>query len=344
MLHDWVKSDAAPNGMRNNPMLLNSGTICRLYSRIYSNRNQSFFDVLNRFGDFGPFLVGLSIMSLVIYFCTSSDSGSLVVDIMASNGKVDASALQRVFWAFTEGALATGLIKASETDEGLFSDEGNKAFRAGSICCGLPFTVIICLLIISLQRALEEDAAKAEGKPNPAGTPWTMKLFGGILNIFEVIFSFGTCGPSMYPTAQDFMLWAMAVFVPFVPIFQVAKKLFPASGQLWWVIFQTVVGSGCYYVWIGLLAAQREVSYAWAMGWVFFVGFASVITMLRMDTRLKSNIRGNILEDFFAALFFYWQALPQMVVQPVGPGPSKDNDDYSDPVYKADLEKRLEEY
>ena len=57
----------------------------------------------NDFGGFGPFLSGLSIFTLAIYFITSSDSGSLVVDILASNGATEHPWIQRVFWAVTEG-------------------------------------------------------------------------------------------------------------------------------------------------------------------------------------------------------------------------------------------------
>jgi hypothetical protein len=55
------------------------------------------------FGGFGPFLSGLTIFTLAIYFITSSDSGSLVVDILASNGQTKHHWIQRVFWSFTEG-------------------------------------------------------------------------------------------------------------------------------------------------------------------------------------------------------------------------------------------------
>lgn len=49
-------------------------------------------------------MAGLSLIALTIYFVTSSDSGSLIVDHLASNGHEDHHWAQRVFWAFTEGA------------------------------------------------------------------------------------------------------------------------------------------------------------------------------------------------------------------------------------------------
>ena len=53
----------------------------------------------------GPFLSWVSLFALSIYFITSSDSGSLIVDVLAANGEVDAHWIQRVFWAVTEGAV-----------------------------------------------------------------------------------------------------------------------------------------------------------------------------------------------------------------------------------------------
>jgi len=58
------------------------------------------------FDGFGTFLCGLSMFTLVIYFITSSDSGSLVVDMIASNGKHKHHWIQRVFWACTEGGTS----------------------------------------------------------------------------------------------------------------------------------------------------------------------------------------------------------------------------------------------
>jgi hypothetical protein len=57
------------------------------------------------FEGFGKFMAGFSMVALTIYFVTSSDSGSLIVDHLASNGHEHHHWLQRVFWAFTEGKV-----------------------------------------------------------------------------------------------------------------------------------------------------------------------------------------------------------------------------------------------
>ena len=57
----------------------------------------------NGFAGFGTFLSGLTIFTLAIFFITSSDSGSLVVDMLSSNGATEHHWIQRAFWAITEG-------------------------------------------------------------------------------------------------------------------------------------------------------------------------------------------------------------------------------------------------
>ena len=57
---------------------------------------------------FGPFLSVLSLVALCIYFITSSDSGSLIVDHLASKNGVEGTHwVQRIFWACTEGLVVS---------------------------------------------------------------------------------------------------------------------------------------------------------------------------------------------------------------------------------------------
>jgi choline-glycine betaine transporter len=90
------------------------------------------FKVQEDFAGFGGFMAGLSLIALTIYFVTSSDSGSLIVDHLASNGHEDHHWLQRVFWAFTEGAVATALLMAG-------GGSALNALQAASIVFALPF-------------------------------------------------------------------------------------------------------------------------------------------------------------------------------------------------------------
>ena len=48
---------------------------------------QMWFDVMRSFGDVGQFLSVFSLFGIVLYFVTSMDSGSLVIDCLSANGK-----------------------------------------------------------------------------------------------------------------------------------------------------------------------------------------------------------------------------------------------------------------
>ena len=66
------------------------------------------FDLMMSYQDIGTFLSGFSILSLILYFVTSSDSGSLVIDSLASNGHPEPPRLQRLLWALL-GKLGQGV-------------------------------------------------------------------------------------------------------------------------------------------------------------------------------------------------------------------------------------------
>ena len=52
----------------------------------------------------------VSIVLLIVFFITSSDSGSLVIDTITAGGKFDAPVTQRVFWCSAEGLVAIVLL------------------------------------------------------------------------------------------------------------------------------------------------------------------------------------------------------------------------------------------
>jgi len=93
-----------------------------------------------------PFSTLLSVIAIVlvlVFFITSSDSGSLVIDSITAGGKIDAPVPQRIFWATTEGAIAAALLWIGGT-------EAIQALQAGAISTGLPFTIVLLLMCVSL--------------------------------------------------------------------------------------------------------------------------------------------------------------------------------------------------
>jgi choline/glycine/proline betaine transport protein len=98
-------------------------------------------------------LVGIVLVS--VFFITSSDSGSLVVDHLTSGGKLDSPVPQRVFWAVMEGAVAAVLLIGG----------GLVTLQTAAVSTGLPFAVILLLIIYALyvgfsQEMYVEDAVK----------------------------------------------------------------------------------------------------------------------------------------------------------------------------------------
>ncbi|MDF1530486.1 MAG: BCCT family transporter, partial [Sedimenticola sp.] len=85
----------------------------------------------------------LAICLVLVFFVTSSDSGSLVIDSITAGGKIDAPVPQRIFWATTEGAIAAALLWIGGT-------EAIQALQAGAISTGLPFTIVLLLMCVSL--------------------------------------------------------------------------------------------------------------------------------------------------------------------------------------------------
>ncbi len=94
----------------------------------------------------------IGIVLVIVFFVTSSDSGSLVIDTITAGGKVDAPATQRVFWCIFEGAVAIALLLGG----------GLAALQSMVISTGLLFTVILLVMCYCIFRGLQSE--RAEGK------------------------------------------------------------------------------------------------------------------------------------------------------------------------------------
>ncbi|MHC6177684.1 BCCT family transporter [Glutamicibacter sp. X7] len=90
----------------------------------------------------------VAIILVAIFFITSSDSGSLVVDMLASGGHPNPPTWSRVLWAVLEGLLAIGLLLAG----------GLSTLQAGSLATALPFSVIMILMAIATIRGLSYES------------------------------------------------------------------------------------------------------------------------------------------------------------------------------------------
>ena len=90
---------------------------------------------------------------IILFFVTSSDSASLVVDTIASGGNEDPPMWQRIFWAVLEGLIAAVLLWAG----------GLEALQTAAITAALPFSVVIIAMCVALVMALRKDVPKKNG-------------------------------------------------------------------------------------------------------------------------------------------------------------------------------------
>ena len=87
----------------------------------------------------------LAMLLVTVFFITSSDSGSFVVDMLSSGGNPDPPVWQRIFWATLEGILAILLLAIGGLD----------ALQAGVVSLGLPFCLILLATCWCLYQRLK---------------------------------------------------------------------------------------------------------------------------------------------------------------------------------------------
>jgi BCCT family betaine/carnitine transporter len=91
----------------------------------------------------------ISVFLIAIFFVTSADSGSLVMDIITAGGKLDAPTPQRVFWCVLAGLTAVALMLGG----------GMASLQALTVSIGLPFAVVLLVMCVGLLKGLIEERA-----------------------------------------------------------------------------------------------------------------------------------------------------------------------------------------
>jgi choline/glycine/proline betaine transport protein len=125
----------------------------------------------------------VAVIVIVFFFITSSDSGSLVIDMLASGGNTDTPVATRVYWSVLEGVAAAVLLVIG-------GSAALTALQTIAISTAAPFSVILVLACISLLKSFRHEVATlphymevlpAEAGPRPEGIPapsWRGRLQG----------------------------------------------------------------------------------------------------------------------------------------------------------------------
>ncbi len=131
-----------------------------LIADVQDNQAIALFKLLENL-PFTEFVSSLTILLIITFFVTSSDSGSLVIDSLAAGGRSDTPWWQRTFWVVTEGAVAAVLLIAG----------GLTALQTAAIVSALPFAIIILISMFGMWRALRIEGHRNQSLGNDNRLP-----------------------------------------------------------------------------------------------------------------------------------------------------------------------------
>lgn len=95
----------------------------------------------------------ISIVAIIIFFVTSSDSGSLVVSSLTSGGRPTPPKAQRIFWAVMEGTIALSILLIG-------GEKALTTIQSAVVILGFPFSIILIMVMLSLGKELQESYVK----------------------------------------------------------------------------------------------------------------------------------------------------------------------------------------
>jgi hypothetical protein len=261
---------------------------------------------------------------LVIFFLTSSDSGSMTDDIISASG-LSAPRIpiwQKVFWCWTEGVVAISL---------LINGNALSTLRALSIVIGLPFTILLCHMVPSTYRALKREMGDEDIMHSNRFNTQLLDLFEGFKPHTGTPFGIGEYLTNI----------VLAVFFPCVGVYKTYKHCFPNETlmPIFWATLQQLLFLLFIVLHAAEEAANRDGAIAAALGgdwrgfldaftgkglhtlaWVSYCIFTFINTYLRGEMRSKYKIWGNYVEDFWSCLVFYPVAIAQFTMHATSEG------------------------
>jgi choline-glycine betaine transporter len=272
------------------------------------NKNNQLYYLMHQYGSHGlgeasmgltGFLHVTLWFALVIYFLTSSDSGSMVDDMISASGMWPGyiPVWQKVFWCFTEGIVAIALVSGDDGD----GSTSLKSMQAASIVLGLPYTFLLCFMVTSLYRALKYEMGDED----------ILKSMRFNTQIFDFLELFKPFKPSPCDPMTHLKSIGIGLFAPGFIVYKSFEKCFPElKGQNMFYAGTTQVLLIC---WFGLIVCGAEG--AWVVAWVCMLFMFLCVAFARGEVRRKYNIWGSPLDDLFATMSVYPIVCGQMYMQ-----------------------------
>ena len=279
-----MERDAAQRGINCSSILggtNSSAPLDGLYRLSCRKQSQMFFDVIEQYGEnLSGFIRVVALITIVLYFVTSSDSGSLIIDCLSANGNPEPPVLQRIFWALTEGACATALLYTS-------GEKALTALQTVSIAGGLIYTVILNFMCVALWKLLKEEG----GDDDPDSRHFLSSIFAAL----------------DFNSAKKLFSVIVAIFAPWWSAGRSAGKIY---GQKAWP--HMLIVATLLYGWIVLEIVEIVEDGLAYIGWVVLFGFFTYVVGIRIAVRNRYNISGSMVEDAVSVIFMYPFAIDQV--------------------------------
>jgi choline-glycine betaine transporter len=246
------------------------------------------FDQLGSYGSrqLSYVMTGWAWVGLLLYFITSSDSGSFTMDMIAANGDPHPPKIQTVIWSFTEGLAAIALVKGAGGD----SDRSLRSLQAVSVVAGLPFTVVLMYMIHALWIACREEAGEIDEERRNFRTQCVPGTMSGFMTF-----------------VGDLPKIAEAVFLPWLPVGRNLRACGVANAN----VYSALSGLIFYFAIVLLAMCPIEANLRMISG-AWYLAFATIVAYTRYATRQFLKIQhGDLLTDMCIATLFYPLALVQ---------------------------------
>jgi Cys-rich protein (TIGR01571 family) len=260
-----------------------------------------FYDVLQPYTKLAPFLMPISFLALIVWFVTSSDSGSFVDDLMASSGLSQPPIIQKVYWCWTEGACAIGLLNGGQKS-------ALKALRSASICAGFMQNLFLCFFCTSIYRLVKFDARDEDIL---ASKKFNTQLLDFTTMYQPVMTKYSKHKEYSHTPMTQLTNVVVAAFVPGYTAFEAGKTLYsPMIATLMGLVLQVL-----WFAFIACAIVQVAVRDMFAISWTLYIFFGFVTMAMRVEMRTKYNIWGSLVEDFWLGLTMPTFCLAQMKMQ-----------------------------
>mmetsp|Transcript_11529 Transcript_11529/g.31111 ORF Transcript_11529/g.31111 Transcript_11529/m.31111 type:complete len:820 (-) Transcript_11529:328-2787(-) len=256
------------------------------------------YDIFEPYGDTGlvTFMWVMIIIGLTLYFITSSDSGSMVDDVLAAGGLKEPPLTQKIYWAFTEGATCTALLTAGGAN-------ALRALQSASIIAGFPYTFAICFMCTSIMRSLKIEAGEEDIFTL---TRWNT----GLLDFFD-----GYAAPEKpgalvcsTPVGTRWLIVLRNFVFPPIGVYNVVSTIGTPTEA-------NVNAAGCaalWLTWIALLIADMQAEAVAIIGWCLYIAVLAQVAVLKTRVRTMYKVYGNGAEDIIASGFVPFFVLTQL--------------------------------